>query len=223
MVIFSYKIVSKNQRKLKQNIVMYTYNLFDQHPEINAYLSKPNKKACIKPASLFDLFNIYHLQNHTYQQMVRDHEASLFEKSSFGELYHMYRKHMLYVKKNQYGLMGYVGIQTMSLKHTLSKFVKNPKQTMVLDTILTTIPYRGLGIQRELMDYVLSQKKFSEYQWVATVSPDNEPSLTNFMKAGFKIKNSHVTLYQNKERHVLFLSSYSSNHSKEIVDSPPNK
>lgn len=76
-------------------------------------------------------------------------------------------------------------------------------KTCVISVIAVHPNYRGLGIQRYLLN--LAEKMASEYNTsflTATVSPINQHSLQNFLDKRFEIRNEKIK-YGDKNRYIL--------------------
>lgn len=78
------------------------------------------------------------------------------------------------------------------------------EKSAYMDSIAVLPEYRGLGIQKQLIEYAEKSEKLKEYLHLfATVSPENLYSLKNFQAEGYQIIST-VFKYANLERHVLY-------------------
>lgn len=82
--------------------------------------------------------------------------------------------------------------------------------TAHIESAAVRVEYRGNGIQNQLIEYACDylSKNCGNIRYVmATVSPDNIPSLKSFEKAGFKIILTKEK-YGGKLRHILMREIY---------------
>ncbi len=191
-----------HHRQIKKNVVMYEQNLYEKYPKFVQYLSHQKHNSKIKRASFIDLFRVYHIQKNVYNDMICKGEKDLFQPSTFYEIYRIYKQHTLFVKKNRYGVMGYIGLLKFTKHHTLTTYVTEPKKSLLIDTVVVDLPYRGLGIQLALLDTVLTHPAYQDKTWYATVAPKTK-SLANFEKANFNIIHKHIKLYHDKDRCIV--------------------
>ena len=179
--------------------------IVDYNPEVIKYLIKPIPKTQVVTASLRDVFRIHRMQKRVYKKMIKDDQHDLFQPSRFKELYLYYRKEMLFIKKDAFGIIGYMGVLPIDNTPYLLPYIKNSKNMFVIDTVVVNMPYRGLGVQKELVGHILSLDRFKGKTWVATAAPDNTFSINNFKALDFTIVHENIALYNNKNRLILQL------------------
>lgn len=72
-----------------------------------------------------------------------------------------------------------------------------------IEDIFVKKEFRGLGLQRNLIEAVEQEaKKRGKTIFLATVSPDNQISLNNFLKKGYHYERC-CTIYEGLKRNVL--------------------
>jgi len=73
-----------------------------------------------------------------------------------------------------------------------------------MDSIVVLPDFRGLGLQKALLKYAEEQAHNLGYtHFMATVHPDNAPSLKSFLASGYEIKITKLK-YNGLIRHVLY-------------------
>ena len=196
------KMMKKYRNKLSDTIVLWQHNLYDNHPEVLKHIHKPIKDTRIEKAQLRDLFEIYNIQKRAVRDLKNQNFQDTFVPSKFHELYEMIKNQSLYVKRTCISIEGYLGVKTIQKKHHLAAYINIEEPTLLIDTVLVDTPYRGLGIQRELVKHVLEIYKTSYNHVICTIDPLNSISIKNFKVMGFKPYKTQLILYRNKTRDI---------------------
>lgn len=133
-------------------------------------------------------------------------KKELFQPSSAFDLYQLIASKQMYVKKGFWGIEGYIGYMHINPNKGLGKHMNVDGKGILLDTVFVDTRYRGLGIQKTLMDHVLSHHQEAFDYAVATVDPENTYSSKNFADQGFKVYKENVILYGGKHRNIYYKS-----------------
>lgn len=196
------KVMKKYQYKLSDTIVLWEHNLYENHPECLKYIHKPVRITRIDRASRWDIFTIYMIQRRGVKALKQKNQSHLFVPSSLLELYQLIRQKNLFVKRSCFSIEAYIGLIELTKKHKLSQYVDSNIPTLLIDTVFVDVPYRGLGIQKELLDFVLTAFEDDYKQFICTIDPINKVSVKNFQQAGFQVYRTGLTLYHNKNREI---------------------
>lgn len=134
--------------------------------------------------------------------MKQKNQSHVFVPSSFLELYQLIRQKNLYVKRTCFSIEAHIGVIPLTKNHKLSQYVDFSIPTLLIDTVFVDVPYRGLGIQAELLDFILTAFKDDYKQFICTIDPVNKISVKNFQSASFQVYRTGLTLYHNKNREI---------------------
>lgn len=102
-----------------------------------------------------------------------------------------------------YGSLVYCGTDSDNLGWDLGWPGERVRHCAAVDTIVVDPAFRGLGLQRTLVQKLIEQaQQQSETYLLTTVSPQNSHSLSNMQAAGFKILMK-TEKYGGRERFIL--------------------
>ena len=84
-------------------------------------------------------------------------------------------------------------VATCDIPEILEEYKLNDNNVMLIDSIMIKEGYRGYGLQKQILKYLFNRaKQLNMDGLVATIHPENNYSLNNFLDSDYRIINELI-------------------------------